>query len=114
MRNPDVISMKTRALHFASSLFFLPFSGVALASTVNCGTFRTSDFYPKIPYLDVTSVYNAKAGQVISNVVNRHNDQAIETDIQSVAGAFKGSARLAQILSDEVENKPYSYVARDR
>lgn len=87
--------------------------GVALATAVNCGTFGTSEFYTKIPYLDVSSVYDEKSKQVLINVVNRHKDEAITTDILNVAGAFNGTATVTQILSDDIENKPYTYEARD-
>ena len=76
-------------------------------------TFRTSDYYTRIPYLDVTAVYDKSAKRVVLNVVNRHKDQAIEADIESVAGAFKGPAELSLITSPDVDNKPYTYENRD-
>ena len=47
------------------------------------------------------------------NVVNRHKDTAIATDIQSVAGAFSGTATVNLVTSDDVTNQPYTYAARD-
>jgi len=97
----------------AFKLFSTRCRGLALATAVNCDTFRTSDHYAKIPYLDVTSVYDEKAKQVILNVVNRHKTEAIATDIRSVTGNFAGTAAISQIVSDDITNKPYSYEARD-
>jgi alpha-N-arabinofuranosidase len=100
-------------LFYAFKLFSTHCRGVALATSVNCDTFSTSDFYKRIPYLDVSSVYDEKAKQVIINVVNRHKTDAIATDIQSVTGDFAGSAKISQIASDDVTNQPYTYEARD-
>ena len=103
---------KSPAFH-AFKLFSTRCRGTALATSVQCDTFRTSDHYAHIPYLDVSSVYEEKAKQVVINVVNRHKDQAIATDIQSVTGAFAGTATVTLITSDDVSNKPYTYEARD-
>ncbi|HEY4299232.1 MAG TPA: alpha-L-arabinofuranosidase C-terminal domain-containing protein [Candidatus Didemnitutus sp.] len=70
--------------------------GTALATFVDCDTFSTGENYAHIPYLDVSSVYDAKAGQVIINVVNRHKDAAIATDIQSVTGACITANRMGE------------------
>lgn len=103
---------KSPAFH-AFKLFSTRCRGTALATAVNCDTFRTSDHYAHIPYLDVSSVYDEKAKQVIINVVNRHKDEAIATDIQNVAGAFTGTATVSLLTSDDITNKPYTYEARD-
>lgn len=87
--------------------------GDALDAFVRCDTFGTSDFYTHIPYLDVSAVYDPDAKQVAINVVNRHKDAAIATDIRSVTGAFAGNATISQILSDDITNQPYSYEERD-
>lgn len=98
---------------YAFKLYSTHCRGAALDVGVDCGTFNTSDYYQHIPYLDVSSVYDAKAKQVVINVVNRHKDEAITTDIRSVAGAFSGTATVSRIASADVENKPYTYEARD-
>jgi alpha-N-arabinofuranosidase len=112
-RDPKTDATYKSPTFHAFKLFSTRCRGAALAASVKCGTFRTSDHYTKIPYLDVSSVYDEKAKQVIINVVNRHKDEAIATDIQSVTGAFTGTATVSQITSDDVTNKPYTYEARD-
>ena len=57
-------------------------------------------------------MYDSTAKQVIVNVVNRHKDQAIETDLQSLVGSFNGNATVSLIASDDVSNKPYTYEDR--
>jgi len=61
----------------------------------------------------VTSVYNKEAKQVVINVVNRHKDDSIATDILSVAGSFTGTATVSLLTSADVSNQPYTYEARD-
>jgi alpha-L-arabinofuranosidase len=112
-RDPKTDATYKSPMFHAFKLFSTRCRGAALAPTVTCDTFRTSDHYARIPYLDVSSVYDSKAKQVIINVVNRHKDESIATDIQSVTGLFTGSARVSQIASDDVTNKPYTYEARD-
>jgi len=94
-------------------LFSTRCRGTALSPTVVCDTFRTSDHYSKIPYLDVSATYDEKAKQVVINVVNRHKDEPIATAIQSVAGTFSGTAAISLVTSEDVANKPYTYEARD-
>jgi alpha-L-arabinofuranosidase len=49
----------------------------------------------------------------VINVVNRHKDEAIATDIRSITGAFTGSATVSSVTSPDVANLPYTYEARD-
>jgi len=48
----------------------------------------------------------------VINVVNRHKDQPIATDIQSIVGTFTGTATISQIVGP-VDNQPFTYEARD-
>jgi alpha-N-arabinofuranosidase len=112
-RDPKTDATYKSPLFYTFKMFSTRCRGAALDTFVDCGTFRTSDFYTKIPYLDVTSVYNKETRQVVINVINRHKDEAIATDIQSVAGAFTGTATVSLITSDDITNKPDTYEARD-
>ena len=112
-RDPKTDATYKSPTFYAFKMFSTQCRGASLATLVECDTFRTSDYYTSIPYLDVTCVYNKDARQVVINVVNRHKDEAIATDIQSVAGAFTGTATVNQITNDDVKNTPYTYEARD-
>jgi alpha-N-arabinofuranosidase len=112
-RDPKTDATYKSPSFYAFKLFSTHCRGAALATFVSCDTFDASEHYTKIPYLDVSSVYDEKAKQVVINVVNRHKDQAIATDVQSVAGAFAASAAVSQISSDDISNKAYTYEARD-
>ncbi len=97
---------------YAFKLFSTRCRGEALDTFVDCGTFSTGKHYQNIPYLDVSSVYNPQAKQVVINVVNRDEDHAIATDIQSVTGTFAGSASVSEITSTGTTNRPYTYADR--
>jgi len=112
-RDPKTDATYKSPLFYAFKLFSTRCRGAALDTFVDCGTFRTSDHYAHIPFLDVSAVYDKHAKQVIINVVNRHKTDAIATDIQSVAGPFGGNATVSQIASDDIADKPYTYEARD-
>jgi len=112
-RDPKTDQTYRTPLFYAFKAFSTRCRGAAVAAFVDCDTFATSEHYAHIPYLDVSSVYDAAAKQVVINVVNRHKDAAIATDIQSVAGAFAGPATVTQITSDDVTNQPYTFEARD-
>jgi alpha-N-arabinofuranosidase len=112
-RDPKTDATYKSPLFHTFKLFSTRCRGTALDATVVCDTFRTSDHYAKIPYLDVSVVYDEKTKQVVINVVNRHKDEAITTDIQSIAGAFTGTATVSLVTSADVANQPYTYEARD-
>jgi alpha-L-arabinofuranosidase len=98
---------------FKSSLFytFKLFSnncrGNAIDTYVQCDTFNTEK-YKGIPFLDVTSVYSKETNTVFINVVNRHRDKAITTDIISTSADFTGKATTSLINSDKI-NDPFIF-----
>jgi alpha-N-arabinofuranosidase len=112
-RDPKTDATYKSPLFHTFKLFSTRCRGSALGVTVHCGTFRTSEFYTAIPYLDVSAVYDAAARRVVINVVNRHKDEAITADIRSITGTFGPTATLSQIASDDISNAPYTYEARD-
>ncbi|HEU5080335.1 MAG TPA: alpha-L-arabinofuranosidase C-terminal domain-containing protein [Opitutaceae bacterium] len=100
-------------LFHAFKLYSTHCRGTALDVTVTCDTFKTSEYYSKIPYLDVSSVFDNASKQVVINVVNRHKTDVIETDIFNSSGTFSGRAEVSQILSEDVDNKPYTFEQRE-
>jgi len=97
---------------------FKSFSNNCLGSSVDtyveCDTFNTEK-YKGIPYLDVTTVYSretnlqtGQAGTVFINVVNRHKDNAIVTEIVNNSGEFKGKALVNEVNSDSL-NEPFTF-----
>jgi len=49
----------------------------------------------------------------VINVVNRHKDEAIATDIRSIVGTFAPTASVSLVANDDISDAPYTYAARD-
>ncbi|MFN2108643.1 MAG: alpha-N-arabinofuranosidase, partial [Anaerolineae bacterium] len=49
---------------------------------------------------------------LIINVVNRHKDEAITTDIISCSGDFASEARAREVYREDLE-EPYTYAKKD-
>jgi alpha-L-arabinofuranosidase len=112
-RDPKTDATYKTPLFYTFKMFSNQCRGAALGTTVNCDTFGTTEFYKKIPYLDVSSVYDEKEKRVIINVVNRHKDEAVSTEIKCVTGTFAGEASITRVTSTETDNKAYTYESRD-
>jgi len=76
--------------------------GNSIDTYVKCDTFNTEK-YKGIPYLDVTSTYSKETNTVYINVVNRHKDNAIITDIISNSGQYIGKAEATIINCNDLK-----------
>ena len=119
IRHADVVKMANYTLFtsllgndkvkgtFKTPLFhtFKLFSNNCLGNSVDafvsCDTFNTSDC-KGIPYLDVTSVYVKESKTLLINVVNRHKDKSISTEIISNSGSFSGKALTSEVNCDDI------------
>jgi len=99
-------------LFYTFKLFSTTCHGKSLDVFVECDTFNTSPYYQGIPYLDVSSVYSEESKTVIINVVNRHKDEAIETEIISISDNFSGKATAKEIYSKDLK-ETYTYEKRE-
>lgn len=103
----SLLSNDPRNGTFKSPVFytFKLFSNNCLGQSVDayvaCDTFGTAQ-YRAIPYLDVTAVYARAEGVLYINVVNRHQSQAIATDIMAASGDLSGRAEASIIKSDDL------------
>lgn len=86
--------------------------GNAIDTYVACDTFNTEQ-YKGIPYLDVTTVYSKETKTVYINVVNRHQDKAIATELLSTAGDFSGKAQVSEVNSGSL-TMPFSFDKREQ
>jgi alpha-N-arabinofuranosidase len=108
----------TNGKHFKTPFFYVfkMFSngclGKALDPFVRCDTFNVDSVYRDIPYLDVSAVYAEDDRVLIINVVNRHKEEAIETDIVSCSGDFASKARVQEVYSEDPQ-EPYTYARKD-
>jgi alpha-N-arabinofuranosidase len=93
---------------FKTPLFYIfkSFSNNCLGSSVdtwvNCDTFNTP-LYQGIPYLDVTTVYSKETNTIFINVINRHKEKAIETDIWSTSGEFSNNAEATLVAGTNLD-----------
>ncbi len=64
----------------------------------------SNEIFKDIPYLDVTATLNESAKVVVVNVVNRHETNAIPTDIVLQTGDFTGSAKVNEINGETINS----------
>ncbi len=119
IRNADVVKMANYTLFtsllsfdkdkglFKSPLFhtFKLFSnnchGNSVDVFVDCDKYDTEEC-KDIPYLDVTSVFDDATDMLLINVVNRHKDEPIETEILSTSGTFFGKAVVSIVNRQDI------------
>ena len=71
------------------------------------------DLFKHIPFLDVTAVYSKEQETLFINVVNRHKERAISTDIVSSTGSFTGNAYISEIKRKDI-NARYKFDGKDQ
>ncbi|MDD4661518.1 MAG: alpha-L-arabinofuranosidase C-terminal domain-containing protein [Massilibacteroides sp.] len=97
LANDSVKGTYKSPLFYAFKLFTTNCRGVSLDTYVQCETFNVTRF-KNIPYLDVTSVTSEDGKTVYINVINRHKEIAINTEIKNNGAAlFNGKARIYSI-----------------
>lgn len=99
-------TFKTPLFH-SFALFSNNCLGHSVDTYVACDTFNTEKF-KGIPYLDVTSVYSADGNTLFVNVVNRHREKAIATEITGISGEFSGKAEASVINADQI-TEPFAF-----
>ncbi len=93
---------------FKNSLFytFLLYSKNALGTALDVKTIcdaYDNEIFKGIPYLDVSAVLNESANKLIVNVVNRHESDPIETNIDLQTGSYTGKATVNLINSESID-----------
>ena len=81
--------------------------GKSVDSYVEGDTYDTERF-KGIPYLDVTTVYSEETNTLYINVVNRHKENTITTDILTGSGEFPGKAEVV-VITDDLLNEPFTF-----
>lgn len=94
-----------QTIYYPLQLFAQNAHGTSLDVFVESETYDTEEFFiglgesttiqKDVPYLDVSASY--LNGEVIINVVNRHKDKAITTDIIAQTGAFDGLVEIKEV-----------------
>ncbi len=81
--------------------------GASVDNYVKCDTFN-SEKLKGIPVLDVSTTYARENNTAFINVVNRHKEKAITTDIVNTTGMLSGKAEITVINSTNLTD-PFSY-----
>jgi alpha-N-arabinofuranosidase len=68
---------------------------------VDCNNYDTNEC-KGIPYLDATAVFDDATETLFINVVNRHKDKPIETEILSTSGTFSGEAAASVVNRQDI------------
>ena len=76
--------------------------GTALDVKTICDAYD-NEIFKNIPYLDVSAVLNESAKKVIVNVVNRHETDGIETNIDLQTGSYTGKASVSLIYAESID-----------
>jgi len=91
------------ALYQAFYLYSNNSRGTALDVYADCAKYSNKVF-ADIPYLDVTAVLSDSGKTVVLNVVNRHETNALTTDVILQSGACSGSATVKEINAETVNS----------
>ncbi|HTQ29406.1 MAG TPA: alpha-L-arabinofuranosidase C-terminal domain-containing protein [Puia sp.] len=95
----DTLWLQT--IYYPLQLFAINCRGESLDSYLQCDRYDAGEF-KQVPYLDVSSVWNRETGELIINVVNRHQDKAIETSILNQAGKLADKGTVYEINSESL------------
>jgi alpha-N-arabinofuranosidase len=76
-----------QTIYFPLELFANNCSGVSLQPYVACDTYDAGS-RKGVPYLDVSSAFDPATKTLLLNVVNRHRERSLETEIISQTGRF--------------------------
>jgi len=89
------------ALFLAFSLYSNNCLGTSLDVYSDCETY-SNNIFNDIPYLDVTAVLNDAAKTLVVNVVNRHETNALTSDVVLQSGEFTGHATIKEVNGSAV------------
>jgi len=119
LRHADIVKMANLTMitslvgndpegDFKNSIFytFSLYSNNAIGTALDVKTICDSydnEIFSNIPYLDVTAVLNESARKVIINVVNRHETEAIDTNIDLQTGTYTGKAKVNLINAESID-----------
>lgn len=93
-----------QTIYYPLQLFANNCFGESLDSYLQCDTYDAGD-YKKVPYLDISSAYNDRTGELVINVVNRHLEKPIETNIVNEFGKLDGKATVYEVNSGNITDE---------
>jgi alpha-N-arabinofuranosidase len=93
-----------QTIYMPLQLFAMHCKGYALDTYTQCDTYDTKD-YQQVPYLDVSSSYNPETRELLVNVVNRHQDRAIESGILNQKGLLDSEAEVFTVSAPDLTDE---------
>lgn len=103
--------MFLQTIYYPLQLFAKNVKGTSLDVFVDSETYDTEEFFiglgesttvqKDVPYLDVSATINGD--ELIINVVNRHKDKAISTDIISQSGTFDANIEITEVNGPDIK-----------
>lgn len=98
-------------IYYPLQLFAQHCHGESVDALVQCDTYDAGA-YQKVPYLDVSAVHNKEKKELVLNVVNRHEQQAIETTLLNQSGQLSGTMQVTEVNSASLTDENNAAVQR--
>jgi alpha-N-arabinofuranosidase len=92
--------MFLQTIYYPLQLFAANTRGKALALYVDGPKYKSTRF-DGVPYLDASASY--ENGSLVMNVVNRHRDQAIETEFEIQDKQFAGTVTASEVNGPDIK-----------
>ncbi len=89
-----------QTIYYPLQLFANHTRGKALELFVDAPVYKSRRF-DGIPYLDASAGF--ESGDLVVNVVNRHNEQAIPTDLELEDKQFSGPAQVTEVNGPDIK-----------
>jgi alpha-L-arabinofuranosidase len=89
-----------QTIYYPLALFANNTKGKALELLVKSPTYRTRSL-DEVPHLDVSAALDN--GTLVINVVNRHRNQPLETDIQLQDKQFEGPVEISEVNASDIK-----------
>lgn len=92
--------MFLQTIYYPLQLFAANTKGTALELYLDSPKYKSTRF-DDVPYLDASAAYDH--GTLVLNVVNRHRDQAIETEFESQDKQFTGPVTVSEVNGPDIK-----------
>jgi len=98
----DEKRMFLQTIYYPLALFANNTKGKALELYVDSPKYKSKRF-GDVPHLDASAGYDN--GSLVLNVVNRHKDQAVETEFESQDKQFAGPIEIAEVNGPDIKSE---------
>jgi len=96
----DAKGLYLQTIYYPLQLFAVHTRGKALQLFVDSPKYKCARF-DGVPYIDASAGY--ENGTVVVNVVNRHRDQPIETELEAEDKQFAGPVAVSEVNGPDIK-----------